>query len=207
MDCHTAPAAVSDQIVAKRSLMHLSTGQAVHTAIAATAQHWAHTAIIRVCKVSSSGKCLCMGVAQERNENPTCAITWNQRIPASDIIPGIHLNLVRTAPTTNTVNCLETWLVITCTTRSYEYVGYICCWPAVGSPRSFQCVWRINCGMFFSQIIYCMKMREHMNFQSVPRNVDGRQQHNSRSQLVELVIRLHVGDNEWHHVCMYYSHF
>ena len=133
MACHTAPAAVSDQIVAKRSLMHLSTGQAVHTAIAATAQHWAHTAIIRVCKVSSSGKCLCMGVAQERNENPTCAITWNQRIPASDIIPGIHLNLVRTAPTTNTVNCLEIWLVITCTTRSYEYVGYMLltsCWLA-----------------------------------------------------------------------------
>ena len=50
-------------------------------------------------------------------------------------------------------------------------------------------------------------MRERMNFQSVPRNVDGRQQYNNRSQLAELVIRLHVGNNEWHHVCMYYSHF
>ena len=39
-------------------------------------------------------------------------------------------------------------------------------------------------------------MRERMNFQSVPRNVDGRQQYNNRSQLAELVIRLPVGNNE-----------
>ena len=33
MAFHTAPAAVRDQIMAERSFMHVSTGQAVHTAI------------------------------------------------------------------------------------------------------------------------------------------------------------------------------
>ena len=33
MVCHTAPAAVSDQVMTERSFVHLSTGQAVHTAV------------------------------------------------------------------------------------------------------------------------------------------------------------------------------
>ena len=40
MTSHTAPAAVSDLVMAERSSMHLSTGHAVHTAIAATTQHY-----------------------------------------------------------------------------------------------------------------------------------------------------------------------
>ena len=40
MASHTAPAAVSDQIMTERYFAHLSTGQAVHTAIAATTQHY-----------------------------------------------------------------------------------------------------------------------------------------------------------------------
>lgn len=47
MTCRTAPAAVSDHMVAERSLLHLSTGQTVHTAIPATTST-EHTVIIRV---------------------------------------------------------------------------------------------------------------------------------------------------------------
>ena len=42
MVSHTAPAAGSDQVMAERSLMHLSIGQAVHTVVylvVATTQH------------------------------------------------------------------------------------------------------------------------------------------------------------------------
>ena len=48
MASHTPPAALIDQIIAERFLMHLSsTGQAVHTAMAAATQHCEDAAIIR----------------------------------------------------------------------------------------------------------------------------------------------------------------
>ena len=48
MASHTPPAALIDQIIAERFFMHLSsTGQAVHTAIAAATQHCEDAAIIR----------------------------------------------------------------------------------------------------------------------------------------------------------------
>ena len=48
MASHTPPAALIDQIIAERFFMHLSsTGQAVHTAIAAATQHCEDAVIIR----------------------------------------------------------------------------------------------------------------------------------------------------------------
>ena len=54
---------------------------------------------------------------------------------------------------------------------------------------------------FFRKIMYCMKVGEHMKFQSVPRKsrwCTAVQQ----SFSIELVSHLHVRDNEWHHVCI-----
>ena len=70
MTSHTAPAAVSDQIMAKRSVMHHSTGQAVHlSSKEQLGPCTEHTEIIRMDKVFLSGKCPCTGVAKEQNEN------------------------------------------------------------------------------------------------------------------------------------------
>ena len=74
MTAHTALAAVIDQIVAERSFVPLSTGQAVLTAVAATTQHRAHSN--NTCVQAFLLREVPMGVARERNEKyPTCAIT------------------------------------------------------------------------------------------------------------------------------------
>ena len=52
MASRTPPAALIDQNIAERFLIHLSgTGQAAHTAIAAATQHCEHAAIIRTSRV------------------------------------------------------------------------------------------------------------------------------------------------------------
>ena len=113
-----------------------------------------------------------MGVAQERNEKHlTCAIAWNQRTVWSTWIqyniPGIHVNLlIRTAPTTNKVNCLEFRLVFKSTTYRYEYVNFIMltsCWlAAVVSMR----VAYIHICMSPYTYGTCMRLRSYWQTQS-----------------------------------------
>ena len=135
MTCHATPSAASDRIVDQRSFMHLSTGQAVRTAMTATTQHWTHsnhTSVqgwpLREVPMYGSG-------TRTKGKHPTYAITWNQCTVWSTCIyniRGIHLNLpVGTTPTTNKVNCLQFILVFSCTTHSFEHVGFIMltsCW-------------------------------------------------------------------------------